>query len=86
MRLFAIYDRKAEGHKPPFAVNSIGEAERAFMDACNTEGTDLQKHPEDYQLWMVAKFDVFSGLITAERTHIANGAYTSDLRRVAEDA
>ena len=85
MRLFSIYDRKAEGHKPPFSVTTIGEAERAFLDACNAEGTDLQKHPEDYQLWMIGTFDIYSGEVTAERTHVANGAYTQDLRKVADN-
>jgi len=84
MKLFSIYDKKSEGYKPPFSVMTIGEAERAFLDACNAEGTDLQKHPEDYQLWMVGSFDIFSGEMGSEKTHVCNGAYTQDLRRVSD--
>jgi len=85
MRLFAIYDRKAEGHKPPFAVMTIGQAERAFNDACADDGTDLNRHPEDYQLWMVGSFDEFSGEVTAERTHVCNGSVAGP-QRMAQDA
>lgn len=85
MKLFSVYDAKAEGHKPPFAVETIGQAERAFLDACKEPGTDLQKHPEDYQLWLVGEFDIYSGEIVAVRTHVANGAFTQELRKV-EDA
>lgn len=85
MKLFAIFDKKSEGYKPPFSVMTIGEAERAFLDACNTEGTDLQLHPEDYQLWLVADFDIFSGVLTPQNTHVCNGSYTSDIRKVIAD-
>lgn len=85
MKIFSIFDKKSEGYKPPFACPTIGQAERSFLDACNEEGTDLHKHPEDYQLWMVGTFDIYSGEIGTERTHVANGAYTTDLRRVAQD-
>ncbi len=78
MKLFAIYDRKAEGHKPPFSVMTIGEAERAFGDACRSEGTDLNLHPEDYQLWMIGSFDIYSGELTADRTHVCNGTSRFD--------
>jgi len=80
MKLFSIYDKKAEGYKPPFAVPTVGEAERSFLDACNAEGTDLHLHPEDYQLWLVGIFDIYSGALKGERTHICNGAYTTNLR------
>lgn len=73
MRIFTIYDRKAEGHKPPFSIRTIGEAERSFLDACQNDDTDLGKHAEDYQLWQVAKFDEFSGEVTPEKLHICNG-------------
>lgn len=73
MKMFSVYDKKAEGYKPAFCVQSIGEAERAFGDACMKEGTDLQLHPEDYQLWLVGNFDEFSGEVTPERTHVCNG-------------
>lgn len=79
MKLFSIYDKKSEGYKPPFAVPTIGEAERAFLDACNTEGSDLQKHPDDYQLYFVGEFDFSSGEITPLKTHICNGASKPEL-------
>lgn len=73
MFLFAIYDAKAEGHKPVFSVNTVGEAERVFLDACGNKDIDLGKHPEDYALWCVGEFDVMSGEIEAKRFHICNG-------------
>lgn len=78
MRVFAIYDRKAEGYQAPFAVPTIGQAERAFMDACSEPGTDLSKHPEDYSLYCVGSFDQQSGVLVGEATHVCNGPVNED--------
>lgn len=73
VKLLAVYDNKAEGFKPPIAVNSIGEGERSFRDACANKETDFGMHPEDYSLWCVGTFNVLSGETTPEKYHVCNG-------------
>lgn len=43
-------------------------AKRMFGDAANSEGTMLNKHPEDYELYEVGGFDEDTGIITAYKS------------------
>lgn len=86
MKLFAIFDRKAEGFQAPFPVPTLGQAERAFLDACMEDGTDLAKHPEDYALYLVGEFDQSSGEVVAEMVHVANGSGRPILSEAVADA
>lgn len=74
LRIFAIYDEKAQCSQQPFSVPTIGQAERAFQDACKDESTDLGKHPEDYTLYLVADYDPEKMEVTPNRQQIVKGA------------
>lgn len=63
--IFAIKDSKAEYFLPPFFMRTNGEAVRAFDDAVNKSGTPLYDHPEDFFLYKIGEFDVYSGLVTS---------------------
>lgn len=47
----------------PFFVTARGQAVRAFTDEVNRPApdNDLNKHPEDFELYCVAEFDEASG-------------------------
>lgn len=47
----------------PFTAISPGQAIRAFRDEINTPGSELNKHPEDYELNKVGTFDDAIGQI-----------------------
>lgn len=72
-RVFAIYDKIAAAFQPVFCVPSVGQAERAFHDACSVPDSDLGKHPSDYDLYQVGVFNQESGDIVAEKVFITNG-------------
>ena len=78
-KVFAIYDVKAEGYKPAWTMNTVGEAERSFMDACQGHDTDLGRHPEDYQLYCVGEFDQYEGALKPEKFFVCNGVQFSKL-------
>lgn len=57
LKMFTVYDSKAEAYLPPFYSKSKGEALRSFTDAVNDPQSQLNKHPEDYTLFEVGDFD-----------------------------
>ena len=63
--LVAVFDQAAASFARPFAVPTIGLAERSFSDEVNRAGSDMNAHPEDYSLHKVGEFDDESGSVTA---------------------
>lgn len=63
LRIFSVYDIKAEVFSPPFFMSTAGEAIRAFKDLVNDPNTTIGRHPEDYRLMALGTFDNGSGNI-----------------------
>lgn len=61
LKVFTIYDSKAETYSKPFYMTATGEAVRAFGDLANNQDTDIGKHPEDYTLFAIAEFNDNNG-------------------------
>lgn len=61
MKLYVVYDSKAEAYVSPHFVKSNGIALRAFTDAANDTQTELYKHPGDYTLFCVGEFNEETG-------------------------
>lgn len=57
LKIFSIYDTKAEAYNQPFFMTTIGQATRAFADEANNPNSNLSKHPEDYTLFEIGVFD-----------------------------
>lgn len=57
LKVFSVYDIKAEIFNGPFFMSTNGEAVRAFKDLANDEKTTIGRHPEDYRLMCLGKFD-----------------------------
>lgn len=57
IKIFTIYDIKAQSYLPPFYMQSTGQAMRAFEDTVNDETTQFSKHPEDFVIFEVGSFD-----------------------------
>lgn len=69
-----VFDTKAEIFNVPINFDSKDDAKRAFFDACSDSNTLLGRHPEDFKLYLVGKFDVLSGaLVVVDRTCITDG-------------
>lgn len=61
LRVFCVYDIKAEMFSPPFVKGTIGEAVRDFQDLVNNQDTTIARHPGDYKLCCIGEFDNVSG-------------------------
>lgn len=64
LKIFSVFDNKAEAFARPFFVNTTGAAVRAFSDEANRADSDLCKHPQDFGLFELGEFDDATGLFT----------------------
>lgn len=62
-KLFSIHDIKAHTYSPPFVRLHKGEALRYFSDLVQDTRMPINKHPEDYMLYMLGSMDDVSGEI-----------------------
>jgi len=62
LHVFAIRDIAINAFDRPFCVTHLGQAERAFRDACTDPQSNLAKHPEDYELYQLGTFDDGTGV------------------------
>lgn len=62
-KVFAVYDDKAGAYLQPFFMNSVGEATRAFSDACNDTSHAFFRHSADYTLYDIGEYDEELGML-----------------------
>lgn len=71
--IFTIYDEKAKRYDTPFfAVGDI-QAERRFIQLCNTQNTLLFTFKNDFKLYSLGSYNVESGEILQEKRLIMDG-------------
>lgn len=52
-----VKDRALNAFGRPFYVPSVGVAERSFRDECRNPESEISKHPEDYELFLLGDYD-----------------------------
>jgi len=57
LKIFAIYDQKAEAYLQPFFLPTTGMAVRSFIEASNDPNCQFSKNPEDFFLYEVGEYD-----------------------------
>lgn len=67
MKLFSVYDLKAQVYAPPFVARNEQVAARMILEACEDRRIQLAKFPADYQLRVVADWDEDKG-VTSDNT------------------
>lgn len=86
VKVFAIYDSKAECYGPAIQMRSTGEALRAFADLANDDRTETGKHPEDFTLFEIATYDnekaVFQNYTTPNSLAVAIELKRPDPNRI----
>jgi len=66
MRIFAIYDTKSEFYGNPVFIRTDAEARRSFETVVNDPISEIGKHPEDFILYRIGKWDPERGVIESE--------------------
>lgn len=75
VRIFGIYDSKAEAFLQPFFAKTKSEAIRVVTDAVNHGNDNFSKHPEDFTLFELAVFDDSDGLIVPNEVKQSLGCF-----------
>jgi len=73
MKIFSIYDSKAEAYNSPFYMQTQSLAIRAFTDEANNESSQIGKHPADFTLFYMGEYDDHTASFTLEDTKISLG-------------
>lgn len=71
MKIYSIYDSKAEAFMQPFFMQTKGLAIRAFEHTVNDSKTIFYKNPEDFILFELGEFIETSGQIINNNSVIA---------------
>ncbi|QXP07884.1 MAG: nonstructural protein [Arizlama microvirus] len=74
MKIFAIFDIKANAYLQPFFLPTNGMAIRSFETACNDNTTQFNRHPMDYTLFELGSFDDSSGALNSLSVPIPLGS------------
>lgn len=70
-KLYVVYDSKSETYTAPTLNPARGQAIRSFSDAVNGEKTVLSTHPEDFTLFEIGEFDIYTGALTVYDAKVA---------------
>jgi len=73
MKMYTVYDSKAEAYLNPFVLRSKGEAIRSFQTEANKPDSNLNRYSEDYTLFEIGTFDTDTGIVTSNKIHTALG-------------
>lgn len=65
MKVFSVYDEKGAVFNVPFFFPTTGQAVRAFKDLANDTSSAINRHPEDYELCYIGRFDDATGKVEA---------------------
>jgi len=57
LKMYSVYDSKAECFGTPFFMSSRGLAIRAFTDLVNDTRSSVNKYPGDFSLFEVGEWD-----------------------------
>lgn len=63
IKVFSIFDVKADAYRNLFTMSTKAQAIRAFSDLAHDKSTDVGMHPEDYRLVALGDFDDSAGVL-----------------------
>ena len=63
--IVAVKDRGVDAFMNPFVCQHRNQAVRSFHDEVNRVDSEMHKHPDDYDLYVLAAFNAQTGELTA---------------------
>lgn len=61
LKVYTVYDVKAEAFLNPLYFQTRGQAIRAFSDTARDSSSMIGKHPHDYTLFEIGEYDQLKG-------------------------
>ncbi|QCQ84811.1 nonstructural protein [Blackfly microvirus SF02] len=74
IQTYAVFDKAVSAFLQPFYARTRGEALRSFVQACNEEGSQFNRHAADYVMFFVGEFDDQSGMYHPQEPERVIGA------------
>lgn len=65
LKVFAIYDVKADAYHPPIVFKAVGQAVRWFADLMKDENQPYCRHVADYSFCQIGFYDEVTGRLEA---------------------
>lgn len=81
LKMYTVYDSKAEAYKTPFFMQTKGLALRSWEDTVNDQQTTFYKHPGDFTLFEVGEYDDQTGEVVNWETKISLGTALEFIER-----
>lgn len=74
LKVFSVFDEKAQVFGQPFFLPHNGIALRSFSDLVQDSQTSINRHPEDFKLYLIGSYDDNSGSLNpvAQPEFLAN--------------
>lgn len=66
LKAFSVLDVKADMFAPPFFMQTVAHAQRAFTATVNDKESAMSQFPEDFKLCLIGEFDQAQGLMISE--------------------
>lgn len=80
--MYSIFDTKAKVYSDPFYTLNDSIARRMFENLVNDPQTDVFKHPNDFQLFLVGEYDDQTGKIDQKNiVHLCSANELQDTER-----
>jgi len=73
LKIYTVYDCKAEAYLNPFYSASRGQAIRSWEKACNDPQTSMCEYPQDFTLFEIGDFDISNGQFYPYESKISLG-------------
>lgn len=75
LKMYSIYDSKAQAYYKPMYSHQNGEALRLFIDALEDDKSQFYKHPGDFTIFEIGTWDDVEGHIEllAAKNNLGNG-------------
>lgn len=70
MNFYSIFDKATNAYNPPFLQPTDGAAVRVIKNEMAQQDSMLGKHPHDFELWRLGKFDKDTGEINPTRERV----------------
>lgn len=66
IKVYSIFDLKAETYSQPFYAMNDALAQRIFTDVARDTETNIARHPMDFVLMRIGSFDTNTGCLTSD--------------------
>lgn len=73
LKVFTVFDSKAEAYLNPIYFQTKGQAIRAFSDTAKDGQSMISKHPQDYTLFEIGEYDQLKGEINMYSAKVSCG-------------